>query len=79
MKNNRLRVVAVYDQVEASTNHCNNSCQHMAHPRASEPSAAACDLFDVPLVWDKRKKLHGYKRCASCKNSESLAEELRHE
>jgi hypothetical protein len=75
MRGNELRLVLVPDQVEASDSHCNNSCQHMAHPQASSPSSASvhCDLFDAALNWDKRRKYHGYKRATECKDAEQSA------
>lgn len=33
MKGNNVRTVLIYDEVNASDQHCANSCQHMAHPR----------------------------------------------
>ncbi len=76
MKGNRIRSVMIYDQVEATDRHCNNSCQHMAHPQArNAQDGARCDLFDIQLVWNKRKRYHGYIRCSACKRAEDLAEE----
>jgi len=75
MKGNRLRVVLIYDQVEASDRHCNNSCQHMSHGRLNNSEPTRCDLFDIELVWNKRRKGHGYIRCAACKKAEDLADE----
>lgn len=77
MRGYKLRVVVVYEQVSSSANHCDNSCQHMSHPPISDQyGGARCDLFDVGLVWDKRKKKHGYKRCADCLKAEDAAEEM---
>jgi hypothetical protein len=71
MKGNRIRSVMIYDNVEASDRHCSGSCQHMSHPQ----TGAHCDLFDIQLVWNKRKKYDGYIRCSACKRAEDLAEE----
>lgn len=77
MKGNKLRVVVIYDQVQGTDKHCDNICQHMAHPQAmSKLAMARCDLFDVGLEWDKRKKAHGYKRTERCINAEDAADEL---
>jgi hypothetical protein len=76
MKGNKLRQVLIFDQVEASDRHCNNSCQHMSHPQAnSHLDSARCDLFDIQLVWNRRRKTHGYIRCTACKKAEDLADE----
>jgi hypothetical protein len=71
-----IRTVLIYDQVLASGKHCDNSCQHMSHPQAvSKLATARCDLFDIGLVRNKRKKTHGYIRCSACIRAENLAEE----
>lgn len=76
MKGNKVRSVLIYDNVEASDQHCNDSCQHIAHPQATSPLASArCDLFDIGLVRNKRRKHHAYIRCSACKRAEDLAEE----
>lgn len=72
----KSRTVLIYDQVLATDKHCDNSCQHMSHPQAvSKLATARCDLFDIGLVWNKRKKNHGYIRCVACVRAEDLADE----
>ncbi len=64
-----LRVVRVEIEV-SSDKHCSNSCPYLAS-YLTGPSK--CSLLpDAPayLVWDKRKKEHGYKRTAHCLKSE---------
>lgn len=63
-----LRIVAI--GVEATANHCNNSCRFMEINTYLSGPRASCTLFQMPMVWDKRKKQHGYKRTDMCKLAE---------
>lgn len=64
----KLRMVVV--GIEATRNHCNNSCRFMEINLHLSGTRASCTLFQLPLVWDKRKKQHGYKRAEFCKLAE---------
>jgi hypothetical protein len=71
MKNEHWVTVAV-DVFVSGSKHCSNSCPFLdTKPDTRPKQVTFCTLFaETELVWDKRRKLNGYKRCAQCKTYE---------
>lgn len=47
--------------------HCDNNCRFMRV--VVEPGIlydVTCDLYDVLLSWNRRRKRNGYMRCSQC-------------
>jgi hypothetical protein len=51
-------------EIVANGRYCDNSCPFMSS------DAKRCRLFDVALIWNRKRKLNGNMRLSACRKSE---------
>ncbi len=68
-KSRMLTVFVAVDITTSSKTHCSNDCRFMTTFSRGVCSLAG-DYETVELEWDRRKKLHGYKRTKVCMSAE---------
>ncbi len=64
-----MRVVRVEIEV-SSDKHCSNCCPYFTSYLTGAPKCGLLPDDPARLVWDKRKRMHGYKRTAHCRRVE---------